>query len=80
MHEINEKRERSPRFSFFSQGSCTTGDLYRTRTRLPVLLQLFFSEFFRHSVLPAWQTCLQNTNVHCPPRSSLVRRVSPPSV
>jgi len=27
----------------------------------------FFSEFFRHSVLPAWQICLQNTNVRCPP-------------
>jgi len=34
----------------------------------PVPYNEFFSEFFRHSVLHAWQICLQNTNVRCPPR------------
>ena len=74
MYEINEK--------LFSQGSCTPGDLYRTRTRTPTLFQLIFQLIlppFRTACLPA-QLCIQNTNVRCPPRSRLVRRVSPPSV
>ena len=30
--------------------------------------------------MPAWQICLRNTNVRCPPPSRLVHRGSPPSV
>ena len=39
MHEINEERERLGEY-LFSHGSCTPGDLYRTRTRAPAIFQL----------------------------------------
>jgi hypothetical protein len=40
---------------------------------LPHFFNQIFSEFFRHSVLPACQICLQNTNFCCPPRQPIFR-------
>jgi hypothetical protein len=42
----------SPCFSFFSQGSCTPGDLYRTRTRTHALFSINFS--VNSSAIPYW--------------------------
>jgi len=65
MHEINEKRER-------------LGEYHR------ICVELQSHEDFRSSSInfsvnsSAWQICLRNTNVRCPPRFRLVHRVSPP--
>jgi len=44
MHKINEKRERlgECHLQLLSQGSCTPGDMYRTRTRTPTIFKLIF--------------------------------------
>ena len=55
MDEINEERER-------------LGECHPLCVELQSNEYHFFSEFFPHSVLPAWKICLQNTNVLCLPR------------
>jgi hypothetical protein len=53
----NQKREPSPCFSLFSQGSCTPGDLYRTITRT---LHLSINFLVNFSAIP-----------YCSPRESV---------
>ena len=51
---------------------------YVPRTRTPALLSIF--QWILSPFRTACLANLQNTNARCPPRSRLVRRVSPPSV